>query len=115
VYVAAREFGLARKTVSKLLRYSAPPCFQRHWPVRQPKLGPWQGAIDAIFEDDKQRYRAKRTFDAVPDTAGKEDQSDGPSLGRLIGSCRWYPGATAYCNIFRTLSRDRPKSLATAR
>ena len=31
---AAREFGLARKTVSKMLEYSAPPGYQRQQPVR---------------------------------------------------------------------------------
>jgi transposase len=67
---AAREFGLARKTVSKMLEYSAPPGYQRQKPVRRPKLGPWQGAIDAILEDDKQRPRkqrhtAKRIFERL--------------------------------------------------
>jgi hypothetical protein len=49
----AREFGLARKTVRKMLAYPAPPGYQRHKPVRRPKLGPWQGAIDAILEEDR--------------------------------------------------------------
>ena len=67
---AAREFGLARKTVGKMLEYSAPPGYQRHKPVRRPKLGPWQDAIDAILEDDKQRPRkqrhtAKRIFERL--------------------------------------------------
>ncbi len=67
---AAREFGLARKTVSKMLEYSLPPGYQRQKPVRRPKLGPWQGAIDAILEDDKQRPRkqrhtAKRIFERL--------------------------------------------------
>ena len=67
---AAREFGLARKTVGKMLEYSAPPGYQRQQPVRRPKLGPWQGAIDAILEDDKQRSRkqrhtAKRIFERL--------------------------------------------------
>jgi transposase len=57
---AAREFGLARKTVGKMLEYSAPPGYRRQLPVRRPKLGPWQGAIDAILEDDKQRPRKQR-------------------------------------------------------
>ncbi len=60
---AAREFGLARKTVSKMLEYSLPPGYQRQKPARRPKLGPWQGAIDAILEDDKQRHTAKRIFE----------------------------------------------------
>jgi transposase len=32
---AAREFGLARKTVSKMLEYAAPPGYQRQKPVRR--------------------------------------------------------------------------------
>ena len=67
---AAREFGLARKTVTKMLEYSVPPGYQRQKPVRRPMLGPWQGVIDAILEDDKrrprkQRHTAKRIFDRL--------------------------------------------------
>jgi transposase len=66
----ARELGLARKTVRKMLAYSAPPGYQRQKPVRRPKLGPWQGVIDAILEDDKlrprkQRHTAKRRFERL--------------------------------------------------
>jgi transposase len=57
---AAREFPLARKTVSKMLEDSAPPGYRRQQPVRRPKLGPWQGVIDAILEDDEQRPRKQR-------------------------------------------------------
>jgi hypothetical protein len=44
--------------------------YQRQKPVRRPKLGPWQGAIDAILQDDKQRPRkqrhtAKRIFERL--------------------------------------------------
>ena len=68
----AREFGLARKTVGKMLEYSLPPGYRRQQPVRRPKLGPWLGVIDAILEDDKQRPRkqrhtAKRIFDRLRD------------------------------------------------
>ena len=34
----AREFGLARKTISKMLEYSLPPGYRRQKPVRRPKL-----------------------------------------------------------------------------
>src|SRR5271155_408132 len=66
----ARDFGLARKTVRKMLAYPAPPGYQRHKPVWRPKLGPWQGAIDAILEEDKnrprrQRHTAKRIFERL--------------------------------------------------
>jgi transposase len=66
----ARDFGLARKTVRKMLEYSLPPGYRRQKPVRRPKLGPWQGVIDAILEQDKQRPRkqrhtAKRIFERL--------------------------------------------------
>lgn len=67
---AAREFGLARKTVRKMLEFSAPPGYQRKKPVARPKLGPWLGIIDQILEDDeakpnKQRHTAKRIYDRL--------------------------------------------------
>ena len=37
----AREFGLARVTVRKMLGYSIPPGYQRKEPAKRPKLGPW--------------------------------------------------------------------------
>ncbi len=66
----AREFGLARKTVAKMLAYSLPPGYRRQQPVRRPKLGPWQGVIAAILEGDrsaprKQRHTAKRIFERL--------------------------------------------------
>ncbi len=66
----AREFGLARKTVRKILEYSLPPGYRRQKPIRRPKLGPWLGVIDAILEEDKQRpkkqrHTAKRIFERL--------------------------------------------------
>ena len=71
----AREFGLARKTIDKMLRYSVPPGYQRQLPVRRPKLGPWLGVIDAIVKDDKtrppkQRHTAKRIFERLKEEHG---------------------------------------------
>jgi transposase len=71
----AREFGVARETVRKMLRYSAPPGYRREQAVKRPKLGPWLGAIDAILEDDKnrpikQRHTAKRIFDRLREEYG---------------------------------------------
>ena len=39
----AREFGLARKTVSKMLEYSLPPVYRRQKPVRRPRLAEGSG------------------------------------------------------------------------
>ena len=46
----AREFGLSRDTVRKMLQYAVPPGYQRQQPIKRPKLGPWLGVIDAILE-----------------------------------------------------------------
>jgi transposase len=66
----AREFGLARVTVRKMVGYSIPPGYRRKEPAKRPKLGPWLGVIDAILEEDKtkpakQRHTAKRIFDRL--------------------------------------------------
>ena len=66
----AREFGLARVTVRKMLGYSIPPGYRRKEPAKRPKLGPWMGVIDAILEEDKsqpakQRHTAQRIFDRL--------------------------------------------------
>ena len=68
----ARDFGLSRKTVRKMLMYSVPPGYQRKKPVARPKLGPWVGVIDQILEDDesqpkKQRHTARRIYDRLKD------------------------------------------------
>lgn len=71
----AREFGVARETVRKMLCYSVPPGYRREQPIKRPKLGPWLGVIDAILEDDKirpikQRHTAKRIFDRLREEHG---------------------------------------------
>ena len=67
---AAREFGLARKTIRKMLVYSVPPGYQRKKPRQRPKLDPWLGIIDQILEGDKsqprkQRHTAKRIWERL--------------------------------------------------
>ncbi len=69
---AARQFGLARETVRKMLQYSVPPGYRRQQPVRRPKLDAWLGIIDQILEQDKaqgkkQRHTAKRIFERLRD------------------------------------------------
>jgi transposase len=69
---AARQFGLARETLRKMLRYSVPPGYRRQQPAQRPKLDAWVGTIDHILEDDKtrgkkQRHTAKRIFERLRD------------------------------------------------
>ena len=67
---ASKRFGLARKTVHKMLGYAAPPGYQRKQPVKRPKLDVFLGVIDQILEEDKQqirkqRHTAKRIFERL--------------------------------------------------
>ncbi len=72
---AARLFGVDRRTVDKMLRYSVPPGYQRKKPPARPKLDPFVGFIDRILEEDgqgpkKQRHTSKRIFERLRDEYG---------------------------------------------
>ena len=76
---AAREFGLHRDTVRKILAYSIPPGYRRQTPPRRPKLETYTGVIDRILDDDlklprKQRHTAKRIFERLRDEYGFDGQ-----------------------------------------
>ena len=67
---AAREFGLHRDTVRKMLTYSVPPGYRRSKSVRRLQLEPYTGVIDRILEEDKgvpkkQRHTAKRIYERL--------------------------------------------------
>jgi transposase len=67
---AARQFGISRETVRKMLRYSIPPGYSRKQPARRPKLEAWIGIIDQILEEDKgrpakQRHSALRIWERL--------------------------------------------------
>ena len=67
---AARQFGIDRRTVAKMLEHSLPPGYCRSKPATRPKLGPFLGIINQILEDDqavpkKQRHTAKRIFERL--------------------------------------------------
>ncbi len=69
---AARLFGIDRRTVDKMLRYSVPPGYQRKKPPARPKLDPFVGIIDRILQEDgqqpkKQRHTSKRIFERLRD------------------------------------------------
>jgi len=66
----AREFGISRKSVRKMVSFSVPPGYRREEPATRPKLDAFVGVIDAIVEEDKarpakQRHTAKRVFDRL--------------------------------------------------
>ena len=47
---ASRRFGIDRRTVKKMLSYSAPPGYRRLKPVRRPKLPPCWPERPAVAE-----------------------------------------------------------------
>ncbi len=55
---SGREFGLARKTVRKMLEYPVPPGYQRQKPVRRPKLGPWQAPSTPFWKRTRAGHEA---------------------------------------------------------
>lgn len=66
----ARDFGISRDSVSKMLAYASPPGYRRMAPIRRPKLDGFTDHIDGWLEENsglprKQRYTAKRIFDRL--------------------------------------------------
>jgi transposase len=87
----AKEFGVSRETVRKMLQYAVPPGYQRQQPIKRPKLGPWLGVIDAILDDDKQRpvkqrHTAKRIFERL-----KEGRGFTPTVPCQERKCMQFP------------------------
>ena len=68
----ARDFGISRDSVSKMLAYSEPPGYRRTSPIKRPKLDPYVAQIDSWLAEDKtrprkQRHTAKRIFERLRD------------------------------------------------
>lgn len=71
----ARDFGISRDSVDKMIVYSAPPGYRRTAPIKRPKLDGFTEIIDQwLFEDAdrprKQRHTAKRVFDRLREEHG---------------------------------------------
>ena len=71
----ARDFGISRDSVAKMLAYSEPPGYRRTAPIKRPKLDPYTDQIDQWLAEDKvrprnQRHTAKRIFERLRDESG---------------------------------------------
>lgn len=71
----ARELGVNRRTIRKMVKHSVPPGYERTQPTKEPKLSEHKSWIDEILESDKrvhrkQKHTAKRIYDRL-----KEERS----------------------------------------
>ena len=65
-----RQYGIAHKTLNKILAHSEPPGYRQSAPRRQTKLAPYLAIIEEILAGDqkapaKQRHTAKRIFERL--------------------------------------------------
>jgi transposase len=73
----ARDFGIDRRTVDKMLMFSVPPGYRRKKQPVRPKLDPFTGIIDQILKADrlehkKQKHTSRRIFERLRDEYGFE-------------------------------------------
>jgi transposase len=66
----ARDFGISRDSVKKIMSFSVPPGYRRTAPIKRPKLDGFTEFIDRWLQEDvgrprKQRHTAKRIFDRL--------------------------------------------------
>ena len=66
----ARDFGISRNSVAKMLMYSEPPGYRRIAAIKRPKLDAYINQIDQWLTEDKvrprkQRHTAKRIFERL--------------------------------------------------
>ena len=86
---AARQFGIHRNTIAKMLQFSVPPGYRRRERPASKKLEVHTAWIDAVLEGDrsvhkKQRHTALRIFERLRDERGY---------------LRWAPINIAECNL----------------
>jgi hypothetical protein len=71
----APRFGIASRTVAKMLAFSVPLGYRRSRPTARSKLDPFVRIIDRILEEDKrqpakQQHTSKRIFERQRDEHG---------------------------------------------
>ena len=95
---AGRRFGIDRRTVKKMLSYSAPPGYRRRKPVRRPKLDGFTGIVDADQAAALRGWKLDPAFDTL----------------RLLLEARFGPrGKREYIQVLR-LREDFPERQVTA-
>jgi transposase len=72
-----RQYGIAHKTLQKILAHSEPPGYRQQLPRRKTKLQPYLATIEEILAGDreaprKQHHSARRIFERLRDEHGYE-------------------------------------------
>jgi transposase len=93
----SREFGIARKTVSKYLEQPDAPKYSLSTVRPKPVTGPWFNEIEKILETDKtaprkQRHTAKRIFDRLVEMGYEGSER---SIRQLVAQIKNKPAAAA--------------------
>lgn len=75
IRAVAREFGIDRRTVRKMVENPAPPGYRPTCPRLKPKLGPYLARIEQIVSEDesappKQRHTARRIYERLVEESG---------------------------------------------
>jgi hypothetical protein len=66
----ARETGISRQTIRKMIEFPIPPGYRREKPVNRPTLGPCLGLIDHMVKEDhgkpkKEKRTARRIWELL--------------------------------------------------
>jgi transposase len=93
----SKEFGIARRTVSKYLKKPDAPRYSLSKPRSRPVTGKWQEEIDKILEQDKtaprkQRHTAKRIFERI---VGNGYEGSERSVRQLVAEIKNKPATAA--------------------
>ena len=100
----AQRLGHSRKTVSKALKHSQPPGYQRATEPERPIIGPVKHIIDAWREEDhkrprKQRHTGQRIFERLKDEHNFKGSAS--AVRRYVADCEQTQG-----EVFFPLSFD---------
>ena len=87
----ARIYGINRRAVAKMCKYSTPPGYRRKKEKRYPKLGEYRKKIEKILREDlevgrKQRHTSKRIYERLKEEHGYEGSYD--AVRRYVSECK---------------------------
>ena len=84
----AKIYGINRRTVDKMCKYSIPPGYKNKKGKKYPKIGDYKEKIDKILKEDleigkKQRHTSKRIYERLKQEDGYSGSYD--AVRRYVG------------------------------